>query len=59
MRIGSVPRDDHVMPLVIVQRVVAVPLQQTRPVAQVKHVVDEAEEREEAHRMNTSEFVGV
>lgn len=52
MRVGSVPRDDHVMPLVVVQRVVAVPLQQTRPVPQVEHVVDEAGQRE---RGSTSE----
>lgn len=41
MRVGSVPRDDHVVPLVVVQRVVAVPLQQAGPVPQVEHVVDE------------------
>lgn len=39
--VGGVPRDDHIVPLVVVQWVVAVPLQQTRPVPQIKHVVDE------------------
>lgn len=39
--VGGVPGDDHVVPLVVVQRIVAVPLQQARPVPQVKHVVDE------------------
>lgn len=41
MRVGSVPCDDHIVPLVVVQRVVAVPLQQAGPVPQVEHVVDE------------------
>lgn len=39
--VGGVPRDNHVVPLVVIERVVAVPLQQARPVPQVKHVVDE------------------
>lgn len=39
--VGGVPGDDHVVPLVVVQRIVAVPLEQARPVPQVKHVVDE------------------
>lgn len=54
--VGSISRDDHIMPLVIVQWVVTVPLQQTWPVPQVKHIVDEPG-REEAQQMNTSGFV--
>lgn len=41
VRVRGVSRDDHVVPLIVVERVVAVALQQTRPVAQVEHVVDE------------------
>lgn len=59
MRVGSVPRDDHVMPLVVVQRVVAVPLQQTRPVPQVEHVVDEAGQRERERGSTSEEHVRV
>lgn len=42
MCVGGVPGDDHIVPLVIVQGVVAVSLQQTWPIAQVKDVVDES-----------------
>lgn len=45
MRVCSVPCDDHVVPLVIVQWVVAVPFQQTGPVPEVKHVVDKPGEQ--------------
>lgn len=41
MRVGGVARDDHVVPLVVVELVVCVPLQQAGPVAQVEDVVDE------------------
>lgn len=52
VRVGRVPRDNHIVPLVIIQRVFAVPLQQTRPIPQVKDVVDEAG-REEEEQTNT------
>lgn len=54
--VGSVPRDDHVVPLVVVQWVVTVPLQQTRPIPQVKHVVDEPG-REEAQQRFVSVYL--
>lgn len=41
MCVGGVPGDHHVVPLVVVQRIVAVPLQQARPVPKVKHIMDE------------------
>lgn len=41
MRVGDIACDDHVVPLVIVQWVVTVPLQQTWPIPQVEHIVDE------------------
>lgn len=41
VRVGGVARDDHVVPLVVVQLVVAVPLEQAGPIPQVKDVVDE------------------
>lgn len=50
VRVGSVPRDDHIVPLVVVQRVVAVPLQQAGPVPQVEHVVDEPGGEIQTHR---------
>lgn len=41
VRVGGVARDDHVVPLVVIELVVAVPLEQAGPVAQVEDVVDE------------------
>lgn len=43
MCVGGVPRDNHIVPLVVIQRIVAVPLQQARPVPKVKHIMDETE----------------
>lgn len=40
MRVGGVARDDHVVPLVVIELVVAVPLEQAGPIAQVEDVVD-------------------
>lgn len=57
MRVGSVPCDDHIVPLVVVQRVVAVPLQQAGPVPQVEHVVDEPG-GEEAKQIQTHKTFG-
>lgn len=48
VRVGGIARDDHVVPLVVVQWVVAVSLQQAGPVPQVEHIVDEPGRREEA-----------
>lgn len=41
MRVGGVARYDHIVPLVVVELVVCVPLQQAGPVTQVEDVVDE------------------
>lgn len=35
-----VPGDDHVVPLVVVERFVGVSLHQRRPVPQVEHIMD-------------------
>ena len=40
VRVGDVACDDNVVPLVVIQRVFTVPLQQTRPIPQVEHIVD-------------------
>ena len=46
VRVGDVPCDDHVMPLVIIQWVVAVPLQQAGSIPQVEHIVDKPGQEE-------------
>ena len=44
VNVACVPGHHHVVPLVVVQRLVRVALHQRRPVAQVEHVVDVAVE---------------
>lgn len=46
--VGGIPCDDHIVPLVVIQWVVTVSFQQTGPVPQVEHVVDEPGSKEEA-----------
>ncbi len=58
MCVGSVSGDDHIMPLVIVQWVVTVSLQQAWPIPQVKHIVDKAG-REEAQQMSLLVYICV
>ena len=46
VHVAGVPGHHHVVPLVVVQWLVRVALHQRRPVAQVEHVVDVANETE-------------
>lgn len=41
MRVGGVTRDDHVVPLVVIELVVTVPLEQAGSVPQVEDIMDE------------------
>lgn len=42
MRVGGVTRNDHIVPLVVIELVVTVPLEQAGSVPQVEDVVDKS-----------------
>lgn len=53
--VGGVPGDNYVVPLVVIQGTVTVPLQQTGTVPQVKHIVDKPTEgRDKGRQMHAS-----
>ena len=57
VHIAVVPGDHHVVPLVVVERLVGVALHQRRPVAQVKHVMDVAGEKKTGRHTHGSVLV--